>query len=169
MGHTWGLYIVLNFLPKFLKEVLHVDVKKNGHIASLPYLLMWIVTVFTGFLSDYLIKRKCLGITFSRKLYTTISAVGPAVFLVLAGYVGCNVIVVITMITLGMGFMGPYFAGVKANSVDLSPNYAGVLMALSNGSGAVMGSIATLLQGEIVSKQVRVVLLLSIVTKDYSM
>lgn len=41
-----------------------------------------------------------------------------------------------------MGFIGTYYASMKINSLDLSPNYAGSLMALSNGIGALTGIAA---------------------------
>lgn len=39
------------------------------------------------------------------------------------------------MFTLGMGFMGTFYSGIKANSLDIAPNYAGVIMAIANGTG----------------------------------
>lgn len=72
IGHNWGLFIVVNDLPKYMNDVLRFSIKKNGLYTSLPYCLMWIVGICTGFLSDYLIKRNLLGITNSRKLFTSI-------------------------------------------------------------------------------------------------
>lgn len=45
------------------------------------------------------------------------------------------------MFCAAMAFMGPYFPGIKTNCLDMAPNYAGVLMALSNGAGGIMGLI----------------------------
>lgn len=41
-----------------------------------------------------------------------------------------------------MGFIGTYYASMKVNSLDLSTNYAGSLMALTNGVGALTGIAA---------------------------
>lgn len=68
-----------------------------------------------------------------------IAAVGPGIFLVAASYAECNRYAVVTLLTIGMGFMGTCFAGLKVNSLDLSPNYAGVLMAFVNGVGGLTG------------------------------
>lgn len=38
--------------------------------------------------------------------------------------------------------MGNFYPGMKVNTIDLSPNYAGSLMALTNGLGALMGVAA---------------------------
>lgn len=38
-----------------------------------------------------------------------------------------------------MGFLGNFYPGLKVNALDLSPNYAGSLMALTNGIGGLTG------------------------------
>lgn len=46
-----------------------------------------------------------------------------------------------------MGFMGTFYPGMKVNGLDLSPNYAGSLMALTNGIGAITGIAAPVFVG----------------------
>lgn len=41
-----------------------------------------------------------------------------------------------------MGFMGNYYPGLRVNLLDLSPNYCGSIMALSNGIAAIAGVVA---------------------------
>lgn len=67
--------------------------------------------------------------------------------MVLASYAGCDQILVIVCFTLAMGFMGTYYPGMKVNVLDLSPNYAGTLMAVTNGIGAITGIVAPALVG----------------------
>lgn len=76
IGHNWGLFIIINDLPKYMNDVLRFSIKKNGLYTSLPYVVLWIVALCTGVLSDFLIKRKFLGITNSRKLFTSIGKYG---------------------------------------------------------------------------------------------
>lgn len=112
VGHSWGLFIIINDLPKYMNDVLRFSIKQNGLYTSLPYVVMWIVALCTGVLSDFLIKRKCLGVTASRKWFTNIAAVGPAIFMVLASYSGCSRPLVIACFTFGMGFMGTFYSGI---------------------------------------------------------
>lgn len=49
---------------------------------------------------------------------------------------------VVAYFTLAMGFMGTFYPGMKVNPLDLSPNYAGSLMAVTNGIGALAGICA---------------------------
>jgi len=46
-----------------------------------------------------------------------------------------------------MGLMGAYYAGMKLSPLDMSPNYAGTLMAITNGIGAITGVITPYLVG----------------------
>lgn len=57
-------------LPKYMKEVLGFSVHLVGLYSSLPYLLMWAVSIGSGFLSDYLTGRGYLTITQARKTFT---------------------------------------------------------------------------------------------------
>lgn len=59
-------------LPKYMSEVLQFSIKDNGIYSSLPYLVMWGVSVSTGFLSDSLIVRNVVTITGARKWFTGI-------------------------------------------------------------------------------------------------
>nr|CAI5840232.1 unnamed protein product [Callosobruchus analis] len=47
-----------------------------------------------------------------------------------ASYSGCDRYLTVAMFTIAMGFMGTFYCGMKVNALDLSPNYAGTLMAI---------------------------------------
>lgn len=64
-----------------------------------------------------------------------------------ASYSGCDKLSVVIYFTLAMGFMGTFYPGMKVNPLDLSPNYAGSLMAVTNGIGALTGVAAPTLVG----------------------
>lgn len=141
IGHDWGFFAMVTDLPKYFKEVLRFNVKENGLLSSIPYIFMWIVSLSSGVLCDWLISNNYLKISFARKFFTSVASVGPAVFLLLASYTGCNRNLAVLMFTIGMGFMGTFYCGMKVNALDLSPNFAGTLMAIVNGIGALTGII----------------------------
>lgn len=66
-------------------------------------------------------------------------AVPPAIFIIAASYAGLDKVAVVILFTLAVGFLGNFYPGLKVNALDLSPNYAGSLMALTNGIGGFMG------------------------------
>lgn len=153
VGHDFGFFIMVTDLPKYMADVLHFDVKSNGLWSSLPYAVMWIVSILLGFVSDFIISRKWIGLTKSRKLFTTIASVFPSIFILLASYAGCNRALVIAFFTLAMGTMGAFYPGMKVNNLDLSPNYAGSLMATTNGIGALTGILGPYLVGALTGGQ----------------
>lgn len=59
-------------LPKYMNDVLRFSLSANGLYSALPYLFMWIVSVSTGFLSDWLIVKNYLNITNARKVFTAV-------------------------------------------------------------------------------------------------
>ncbi|XP_030383507.1 putative inorganic phosphate cotransporter [Scaptodrosophila lebanonensis] len=142
IGHDWGLFVIVTDLPKYFSGVLGMSVQKNGFLTSLPFILFWVVSIISGFVGDCLIVRNYLSVTNVRKVMTVIAAWGPGAFMVLASYGGCNRMFVVIMFTLCMGSMGPYFTGMKLSPLDMSPNYAGTIMAISNGIGALTGILA---------------------------
>lgn len=151
IGHDWGFYSLTSDLPKYMSDVLLYSVLDNGLFTSLPALIMWIVTIASGFLSDWLIAQKYTNITTTRKMFTGLGSVFPAIFVVFASYVDCDRKTAVTMFTLAMGWMGTYHAGMQLNPLDLSPNYAGTLMAISNGIGALTGIAAPLVIGSLIT------------------
>lgn len=161
IGHDWGFFAMVTDLPTYLKEVLRFNVKENGLLSSIPYIVMWIVSMVSAYICDKLIVNKCMTISFARKFFSTIGelsingfhrvlfvsrifcvfsgSLGPAVFLLLASYVGCDRNLAIVMFTIGMGAMGCFYCGMKVNVLDLTTHYAGTIMAIVNGIGALSG------------------------------
>lgn len=71
-GRDWGYYVVATDLPKYMSDVLHFPIMKNGLYSALPYAAMWIISIVAGVLGDFIIKREIMSITKQRKLFTTI-------------------------------------------------------------------------------------------------
>lgn len=141
IGHSFGYFTVVTDLPKYMADVLKFNIKENGLYSTLPYIAMWIMSILFGTLSDFMLKRKWMSLSLSRKIFTTLSFTFPGVFLIFASYSGCNRTLAVTMFTIAMGFMGAYYSGMKANNLDLSPNFSGAIMALTNGIGAIVGIV----------------------------
>ncbi|KAF6201727.1 hypothetical protein GE061_004122 [Apolygus lucorum] len=153
IGHDWGLFTIQTDLPKYMKSVMKFSIVQNGILTSLPFLVMWFTAIGAGILGDYLLKKKLWSVTVGRKVFTTIASVGPALGVILASYAGCDRVAAATLFTVGMAFMGFFYPSLKVNALDLSPNYAGTLMALVNGIGAISGIITPTLIGYLTPNQ----------------
>ncbi|KAG5675847.1 hypothetical protein PVAND_005717 [Polypedilum vanderplanki] len=149
IGHSVGYFTVVTDLPKYMADVLKFDIHENGAYSTLPYVSMWIMSIVFASISDWMLTKNWISLTNSRKLFTSIGFTLPGIFLVVASFSGCNRISAVSMFTIAMGFMSAFYSGIKANNLDLSPNFAGAIMAITNGLGAVIGIVTPYMIGVI--------------------
>ncbi|KAL5233845.1 hypothetical protein ACI65C_001255 [Semiaphis heraclei] len=147
IGHDWGLFTIITDLPKYMKSVLKFSVVENGLLSGLPYIVMWLVAMGSGFIVDSMLSSQYFTVTCIRKTFVTIASVGPALGIVAASYSGCDKVLAVTSFTVGMGLMGTFVPSLKVNALDLSPNYAGTLMAIVGTIGCLSGVIAPYIVG----------------------
>ncbi|KAF9824589.1 hypothetical protein SFRURICE_004046, partial [Spodoptera frugiperda] len=147
IGHDYGYFTMVTDLPKYMTGVLKFDIHRTGTLAALPYAVMWLSSIAFGWICDKIVKRNWLTVTNARKTFTTIASVGPGICMILASYSGCNTEAVVILFTASMGLMGAFYPGMKVNALDLSGKYAGTIMAIVNGIGAITGIIAPYLVG----------------------
>lgn len=150
MGHNYGYETLITELPTYMKQVLKFSIKANGIISSLPYLAMWLFSLVIAWVADWLISSGRFSITQTRKLINSIGQYGPAVCLFIASYTGCNRILTVTLLTIGVGLNGGIYSGFKVNHLDLTPRFAGILMALTNCTANLAGLLAPITAGIIV-------------------
>ncbi|XP_014217729.1 sialin-like, partial [Copidosoma floridanum] len=153
IGHDWGFYTISSDLPSYMANVLLFKIDENGYLSSLPYVGMWLCCVLMSWLADWLIATDRMSRTNVRKLGTTLASIGPGVFIVAASYAECDKKLVVAMFVVGVTFLGCGIPSLKVNALDLSPNYAGTVMAVSNGFAACTGIITPYLVGKITTNE----------------
>ena len=79
---------------------------QSGILSSLPFLCQVVVIFFAGPITDYMLKKKYLSVLLARKINTSISLMGLGLFIVLAGYSGCNATLVVVYFCLSSGLNG---------------------------------------------------------------
>ena len=52
----------------------------------------------------------------------------PAIFLIAAGYLGCNKVAAVATVTLAVGLAGLAMSGYGVNHLDIAPPFAGKLI-----------------------------------------
>ncbi|EDW03180.1 GH11095 [Drosophila grimshawi] len=142
IGHDWGYFVMISCLPKYMANVLQFSVRSNGIVTALPFIAMFLSTLLFGHVADWIIRSGKLTITVERKLFTIIGAFFPGLFMVLASYAGCNKTLVVTLFTISMFVMGPYYSGQKLTPLDMAPSYSGTIMAITNGLGSLAGMLS---------------------------
>lgn len=140
-------------MPTFIHTVLKVDLKEDGMLSALPYMAMFFLQIPVTYVADLLNKRKFTTLTMSRKIWNTIAMWGGAVGMVTLGYLEDKTMTIaLYVFIVSIGCMSN--AGFNINHMDLSPNYAGLLMGITNTAGSLGGIMAPQMVGVIVNNQV---------------
>lgn len=75
---------------------------------------------------------------------------GPAIALVAASFTGCDRWLTVAILTVGVGLNGGIYSGFKVNHLDISPRFAGVLMAFTNCLANLAGLLAPIYAGHVI-------------------
>ncbi|XP_076624577.1 putative inorganic phosphate cotransporter isoform X1 [Colletes latitarsis] len=150
-AQNWGFWMLLTKIPSYMGSALGFDIKKNGIVSSLPYLTAWICSFPISYISDCLIKRNIFTIQTSRKVCNTIGQWIPAVALICLGYVDKeNPEIAVVLLVIAVACNIAVYCGHNVNHMDLSPNFAGTLMGVTNTAANVCSILAPLTAGIIV-------------------
>ncbi|XP_041369223.1 sialin-like isoform X3 [Gigantopelta aegis] len=141
----WGAYTLMTNIPTYMKE--------NGLLSALPYIIFWLLINVSGWLADFVRKKRILSTTVTRKSFDAFGKIVPAIMLIGLGYVDCTQPVTgVVLLMLGVCLTGFQYSGFVVNHVDIAPAYAGILFGISNSIAAVTGFISPVVVGVITTK-----------------
>ncbi|KAK7902122.1 hypothetical protein WMY93_018891 [Mugilogobius chulae] len=124
-----------------MKDVLGFSIKQNGMLSALPYIGCAILAVLSGQFADYLRETRHCQTVRVRKIFSLVGMIGPAIFLVAAGYTGCNYTLAVTFLTLSSSLGGVSASGFNINHLDIAPSFAGILLGITNTFATIPGMI----------------------------
>ncbi|KAH8402982.1 hypothetical protein KR222_002248, partial [Zaprionus bogoriensis] len=139
LQHDWNQQELAQELQQLLEELqqrgssLWKKLETSG-----PHLCSWLASLTSGTLSDYLIAKGILTRTQTRRLMSWLVFVSVSMYLVHEKQKNARVWSIVAF--------GAYYAGIKLLPLDMSPNFAGTLMAISDGLGALPSLLLPLLQ-----------------------
>ncbi|ELV10819.1 Sialin [Tupaia chinensis] len=67
--------------------------------------------------------------------------IGPAVFLVAAGFIGCDYSLAVAFLTISTTLGGFCSSGFSINHLDIAPSYAGILLGITNTFATIPGMV----------------------------
>jgi len=147
-GNNWGFHLLMTELPQYLSKNF-ADMKTSTSVGiwtAIPYGSMWITANIFGIISDLLIRKNILSTGVSRKIFNTISHLGPALCLlgIVLGVTNENKEETLTLVlfTIAVACMGALYSGFITNPQDIAPNFAGTLLGLTNCIGSIPGFVA---------------------------
>lgn len=122
---------------------------------ALPYLTAWIFSFPSSYVSDLLIRKNVLTVATSRKVCNTLGGTLPALALVGLSFVSKeHPLLAVGLLTVSVATNVLVFCGHQVNHMDLSPNYSGTLMGITNAAANVCSIIAPLIASAIVQDTV---------------
>jgi ACS family sodium-dependent inorganic phosphate cotransporter len=143
---TW--HVLLNWIPQYFRDVLKLNLAKNGVLAALPYLFGFLTTVVCGRISDYLVVTKKIRTLRVRRLMNSISYFGAAFFIFLLRYTTDPKLAVL-LLTACLMFIRISVSGLTVNIVDIGGVRSGLVMGVSNTFGIMPGIIGNVITGQI--------------------
>ncbi|KAL4705916.1 hypothetical protein ACJJTC_017498 [Scirpophaga incertulas] len=150
MGQNYGYETLMTELPTFMRQILHFSIKDNGFVSALPYLCMWLFSMFISVVADWMLSSGRLNHTQVRKVINSIGEYGPAIGLLIAANTGCSPAATVAVLAVGVGLNGGIYSGFKVNHLDISPRFAGILMAFTNCLANLTGLLAPIVAGYII-------------------
>ncbi|XP_076636872.1 sialin-like isoform X1 [Colletes latitarsis] len=127
-GSGWGFLTLMTQTPSYFNFVHGWNINATGLISGAPHVLRMIFSYYFSMMCDWLLRTKRMSLTNVRKLATFVCTALQGVFILILGYSGCEPILAVIFMMAGTAANGAISASTLPNFVDLSPNYASVLL-----------------------------------------
>ncbi|XP_057596023.1 sialin [Hippopotamus amphibius kiboko] len=144
-SYNWTFYTLLTLLPTYMKEVLRFNIQENGFLSAVPYLGSWLCMILSGQVADNLRAKWNFSTLCVRRVFTLIGMIGPAVFLIAAGCIGCDYSLAVAFLTISTTLGGFCSSGFSINHLDIAPSYAGILLGITNTFATIPGMIGPII------------------------
>uniref|UniRef100_A0AAR5P0Z9 Putative inorganic phosphate cotransporter n=1 Tax=Dendroctonus ponderosae TaxID=77166 RepID=A0AAR5P0Z9_DENPD len=124
----------------------HVGGKVNGLLCALPYLTLWVWSFVFSYASDSLINQHVVKVGTARKIFNSIGLLTSGLALIALGLTKADQVAqAVALLVLAVGSHAACMSGWSVNHIDLSPNFAGTIMGLTNGFAHISAIIAPLI------------------------
>ncbi|CAJ1944686.1 unnamed protein product [Sphenostylis stenocarpa] len=164
---SWGHYNCLSWLPTFFSEELNLNLTEAAWVSILPPLASIFVTGLAAQLADNLISRGVdttvgkdkttdytsldvgtIDVVAVRKICQSIAFLSPAICMTLSSLdLGLPPWEIVGILTGGLALSSFALSGLYCTHQDMSPEYASILLGITNTVGAVPGIVGVALTG----------------------
>ncbi|KAK9269244.1 hypothetical protein L1049_001014 [Liquidambar formosana] len=144
---SWGHYTCLSWIPTYFSEELNLNLAEAAWVSVLPPLGSILMTTIAAQLADNLISNG-VETTKVRKICQTIAFLSPAVCMILSSVdLGLPPWEIVGILTAGLALSSFALSGLYCTHQDISPEYASILLGITNTVGAVPGIVGVALTG----------------------
>ncbi|CAD5230509.1 unnamed protein product [Bursaphelenchus okinawaensis] len=144
MSYSFSYVMFSQFLPSYLRDVLHINLAQNGILTALPFIVIVCVKIPMASFADYLKHRGILTVTQSCKIMQAYAAIGTAgTFLCLALFVDCTrvTLAIVLFISFGLFFSGQV-AGAYTAILFVAPPFVGTISSVATFVGMIASIMA---------------------------
>ncbi|XP_050556778.1 putative inorganic phosphate cotransporter [Spodoptera frugiperda] len=153
-GHNWGFWTLITELPTYMNDVLGVHITQNGLLLAIPYMTLYLLSFPFGFMTDLAMKHNWCSISACRKICNSIGEFGPAVMLIVLCQVPAgHVTLTVAMLSGVVGLSAGHLTGIWLTHIDMTPNFAGSVMGITNFFANITGIIAPLVAGAVIADE----------------
>lgn len=147
--NNWGFYMLLIELPIYMSGVLKFNVKENAVFTAFPFFTFWLFSIVISKVLDGARASGKINTTIARKIGTLTSSIIPIVCLTALCFIGCNRMAAVVIAGVAVTSKGAMYSGFLSNHIDLSPNFAGILVAFTNTCATLPGIFVPLFVGRL--------------------
>lgn len=146
-GTVWSITTMGAQSPTYFKVTHGMAAALSGTLSGLPYLLKIVFAYGFSMLADYLLRSERMSRTNVRKMAGSLCTIGVGVCLLGMAQSGDNAVMAVVWFTLANVVHGANTSGPLANQVDLSPNFAGIVLGITASCSAMTGYISPYMVG----------------------
>uniref|UniRef100_A0A0P6JHB0 Sodium-dependent phosphate transport protein 4 isoform b n=1 Tax=Heterocephalus glaber TaxID=10181 RepID=A0A0P6JHB0_HETGA len=145
-SHQWLINILTIYTPTYISYLYKVNIRDNGLLSSLPFIVAWIVGLLGGQLADFLLTKNFRLITV-RKTVTLLGQLPSSALLVALPYLNSSYITTITFLTLSCGISPLCQSGIYINALDIAPRYSSFLLGATRGFAQTSAVLVPVISG----------------------
>ncbi|XP_064087532.1 putative inorganic phosphate cotransporter isoform X2 [Macrobrachium nipponense] len=146
-GQGIGFNTILSEVPTYLSNIQHFGLASNGILSALPHVGVLIASPLFGAIADKISEKKWLSIKMTRKLATGVGLYSSCICLTAMCFVECNGTLAVAFLCLAESLNSARNSGALISEQDIAPNFAGVLIGITNAVSAIAGIITPLFIG----------------------
>jgi ACS family sodium-dependent inorganic phosphate cotransporter len=147
---SWSFYVLLAWLPSYLKSTFGVSIMNAGILSSGPWIASFLMANLAGYLADRLL-RAGRSATFVRKLMQT-GALCVGGILLMQLPTAASVTAAMVYTCFAAGALAFSLAGYAPNAFDIAPRHADVIWGISNTLATLPGIFGVYLTGWLVDR-----------------
>ncbi|KAM6177352.1 sodium-dependent phosphate transport protein 4 [Erethizon dorsatum] len=145
-SHQWLVNTQAVYIPTYISHVYKVNIRDNGLLSSLPFIVAWIVGLLGGHLADFLLTKNFRFVTV-RKTATFLGQFPSSALIVALPYLNSSYISTIIFLMLSCGLSPLAQTGVYINALDIAPRYSSFLLGATRGFAHISAVLVPIISG----------------------